>query len=394
MDLVPESLHSVPIPRVQESGPGGAHPTLFSINLDPLHARPRPRRSPEVATLLGVIGGEGLPDGGSEGDEAGTPKPGSPGWLRRAERLITSLTGVVSARVVLNQSGHVDEIHVLATDEVVPKQVVRNVQSALIAELETRVDHRKISVAPLDPPGVVTRPRDIRELAPDAPGGAGAAPESERGPTKRFGVPAPDPAAHAAGQPYRSRAGSPRPRPDAFAPVESTSGSTGHLDPAAAPAGYRILFLGHGVDSIRSQRLRLRVALDWKGRRYVGESQALDLVRSRTEGFAAATLRGLERVLDPEGRGAAAAGSLSLDGVRIIKAFERQFVVVAVSAFLGGRHTALTGAAAVGDSLDRAVILSTLQATDRRVRAFLNGQEASRETSGISDEGNPFDVPE
>lgn len=321
-----------------------------------------------------MIGGEERPAGDNDG---GLPKPGSAEWLRRTERLITALTGVVSARVVLNHKGHVDEIHVLATDEVVPKQVVRNVQSALMAELETRVDHRKISVAPLDPPGVATKPRDIRELAPDPPRKEQKVDAGAQGQTKRFGVHAPKPVGD---EPSTGSAHStPRPQPDTFAPGYASSGRSSELDPASAPAGYRILFLGHGVDSIRSQRLRLRVALDWKGRRFVGESQALDLVRSRSEGFASATLRGLERVLDPEGRGAAAAGSLSLDGVRIIKAFERQFVVVAVSAFLGGRHTSLTGAAAVGDSLDRAVILSTLQATDRRVRAFLSGQEPTAE---------------
>ena len=336
-----------------------------------------------------MIGGVERPANGDGDDEGGTPQPGSPEWLRRAERLITSLTGVVSARVVLNQKGHVDEIHVLATDEVVPKQVVRNVQSALIAELRTRVDHRKISVAPLDPPGVASMPRDIRELAPDPTPGPSTQAKPAKEP-KRFGVNAPEPASP--GATPSAGPSAPRLRPDGFAPEYASTGQSSELDPAAAPAGYRILFLGHGVDSIRSQRLRLRVALDWKGRRYVGESQALDLVRSRTEGFASATLRGLERVLDPEGRGAAAAGSLTLDGVRIIKAFDRQFVVVAVSAFLGGRHTSLTGAAAVGDSLDRAVILSTLQATDRRVRAFLKGQEPTAQAPGSSGDPNPFDA--
>ena len=257
------------------------------------------------------------------GQDAGDrPSPGSPEWLKRAEELIVSLTGVVSTRVVVDSNGRVQEIHVLATDEATPKQTVRNVQSALMAQLDTRVDHRKISIAPLDSPSSSGAQQSAGVRAPPAP---------------------------------------PTPGPRKVAsPVE----------PRTAPdSGDRILFMGHGVDSVRSQRLRLRVALAWKGDRLVGECACANLIRPRMEGFACATLRGLEQILDPDSTRVDA--MLSLDGVRVIKAFERQFVVVVVSAFLGGRHTALTGAAAVGDSLDRAVILATLQATDRRVRAFV-----------------------
>jgi hypothetical protein len=79
-----------------------------------------------------------------------TPTPNEPpeAWaLRRAEELIASLAGVLSARIVAGRSGEIDEVHVLTTAGVVPKQVVRNVESALRAQLDIKVDHRKISVA-------------------------------------------------------------------------------------------------------------------------------------------------------------------------------------------------------------------------------------------------------
>jgi hypothetical protein len=63
------------------------------------------------------------------------------------ERLICSLAGVVSARVVANPLGRLEEIHVLASPMVGAKQVVRNVQSALSAGLGIVVDRRIISVA-------------------------------------------------------------------------------------------------------------------------------------------------------------------------------------------------------------------------------------------------------
>jgi len=41
----------------------------------------------------------------------------------------------------------VSEIHVLAQAGLVPKQLVRNIESALLAQLGLKVDHRKISIA-------------------------------------------------------------------------------------------------------------------------------------------------------------------------------------------------------------------------------------------------------
>lgn len=80
--------------------------------------------------------------GGAPVDPAADP------WgVRRAENLLTSLEGVLSARVVTTPLGEVSEIHILAHAGQTPKQVVRNVESALLAHLGLKVDHRKISIA-------------------------------------------------------------------------------------------------------------------------------------------------------------------------------------------------------------------------------------------------------
>jgi len=89
------------------------------------------------------------PTPGAEGPEeplssAQTPDP----WgVKRAENLIASLTGVLSARVVVTPLGEVSEIHVLTQSDILPKQVVRNIESALMAQLGMKIDHRRISVA-------------------------------------------------------------------------------------------------------------------------------------------------------------------------------------------------------------------------------------------------------
>ena len=88
--------------------------------------------------------------------DPGSPAPGRPSvpenlpdpWgVRRAENLLTSLEGILSARVVTTPLGEVSEIHILAQSGLAPKQIVRNIESALLAQLGLKVDHRKISIA-------------------------------------------------------------------------------------------------------------------------------------------------------------------------------------------------------------------------------------------------------
>ena len=80
-------------------------------------------------------------------DQAGRTSNPDVWGVRRAETLLQSLEGVLSARVVTTPLGEVSEVHILAKHGVGPKQIVRNVESALLAQLGLKVDHRKISVA-------------------------------------------------------------------------------------------------------------------------------------------------------------------------------------------------------------------------------------------------------
>ena len=82
-----------------------------------------------------------------ESGDPGQPPMPDPWGVKRAENLLTSLTGVLSASVVVTPQGEVSEIHVLTRNDVAPKQVVRNIESALMAQLGMKIDHRKISVA-------------------------------------------------------------------------------------------------------------------------------------------------------------------------------------------------------------------------------------------------------
>lgn len=67
------------------------------------------------------------------------------------EGLLSALTGVLAARVTVNTFGRIEEVHVLADARFHPKQIVRNVESALSAAFDLGVDRRLISVAQVRP---------------------------------------------------------------------------------------------------------------------------------------------------------------------------------------------------------------------------------------------------
>jgi len=66
------------------------------------------------------------------------------------EAIICRLKDVIAVSVVTDANGDLSEIHVLAGAGRSPKQVVRDVESALMARLGYAVDHKKISVAQVD----------------------------------------------------------------------------------------------------------------------------------------------------------------------------------------------------------------------------------------------------
>lgn len=77
-----------------------------------------------------------------------------PWGLNQVEQLLLGISGVESLKLVPNGHGGVDEVHVLSRSDLSPKQVVRNIESALLAEFGLQIDHRKISVAEVQQPDI------------------------------------------------------------------------------------------------------------------------------------------------------------------------------------------------------------------------------------------------
>ncbi|HKN67968.1 MAG TPA: hypothetical protein VJW73_16905, partial [Gemmatimonadaceae bacterium] len=231
-----------------------------------------------------------------------SPIAGSVLPIKRAEELLATLPGVIAARIVASDSGQVDEIHVLTTDETTPKQTVRNIESALIAHLGMRVDHRKISVA------------------------------TTIDPQKRAGGKAEEPASNGGG------------------PVAG---------PPEIPNRRRQLYFEDvEVRRSRSKGVACRVTLRKGDQSFVGEAEGVENERSRIELAARATLAAITQ---SEGDRRV----FALDGCKVIDAFDREFAFAGVTAKMGRESTLLTGSCEVKDSPETASVLAVLDATNR-----------------------------
>lgn len=277
--------------------------------------------------------------------------------IRRAEELIATLAGVLSVRIVPSETGAVDEIHVLTTDLVQPKNTVRNIESALMAQLGLRVNHRKISIATTVE---ASRPADLSPIAPSPitpppialSANAGGAPFLT-GPTV---VSPPGDIADASAAPG-SLSGHLEGRGSAHA-HHVTASATADM----APGRRALVFEDVEVRRSRTRGVLCRVTLGRDGQEFVGESEGQESERSRIDLAARATLLAIVAAMKST---AGRDRSMALDGSTLIAAFDREFVFVSVSARAGREAVALTGSCEVRDSIETSAVLAVLDATNR-----------------------------
>lgn len=288
--------------------------------------------------------------------------------LRRAEELIATLPGVISVRIVPGDSGAIDEIHVLTTDQVPPKNTVRNIESALIAQLGLRVNHRKISIATtLDAPRAVDGPPEAAAAPVLSAIPGGAATPAPAAPT----APLVGAASSFAGSyaPPVTQVVPPVTSSAAMDPAVSAVGRAGSsVSSVALPdvaAGRRLLiFEDVEVRRSRSRGVLCRVTLSRDGQEFFGEAEGQETERSRIELAARATLQAIGAAMKSSAGGER---SLALEGAKLIDAFDREFVFVSVSARVGREPVCLTGSCEVRESAETSAVLSVLDATNRWV---------------------------
>jgi len=249
--------------------------------------------------------------------------------IQRAEELLATLPGVISARIVASPNGAVDEIHILTSTDVTPKQTVRNVESALIAHLGMHVSHKKISVATSEERqsrfGATTMGKPLATPAP------------------AMATPVVTDRTVAIGQPA---APAPSPAP---APVAA---------PEVSKTGRRIYFEDVEVRRSRSRGVTCRVTLRKGDESYLGEAEGIENERLRIELAARAALQAI-RLAEGDDR------ILALEGCRVVEAFDHTFVFVGVTTKVGRESTLMTGSAEIRESPETASVLAILDATNR-----------------------------
>ncbi|NTW28689.1 MAG: hypothetical protein HGA39_04925 [Coriobacteriia bacterium] len=73
----------------------------------------------------------------------------SPVRVEEIEAALAEVGDIKAARIVASPDGVIQEIHVLASPSKQPKQLVRDIESTLMAQFGIPVDHKKISIAML-----------------------------------------------------------------------------------------------------------------------------------------------------------------------------------------------------------------------------------------------------
>ena len=304
-----------------------------------------------------------------------SPIAGSVLPLQKAEELLATLHEVVSARIVADSTGNVEAIHVLVTGDLTPKQMVRNVESALMAQLGMRVDHRKISVA-------TTVKRPDAPPMPHAPvyqtampfGQPQAAPVSQpqqapvMQPVPQASVPLvaqPQPAPQQSAPSVASRAGYGAPQPNYL-----TAPSRAAQEPVAmsTPSGSVVAVVGESrrelyfedveIRGSRTKGMVCKVTLRRGAETIVGEAEGSETEKSRVDLSARATLAAIGMVDGASRR-------MTLEGARVVQAFDREVVMVGVLVRTGRASTLLMGSCEIRDSAETASALAVLNATNR-----------------------------
>jgi hypothetical protein len=223
------------------------------------------------------------------------------------EALLASLSGVLSAHVVTDSGGRIVEIHVLSVPDLHPKQVVRNVESALSAGLGIQIDRRIVSVAQV-------------RTSTDSAGRNGQ-------------------------------------------PLDGAEGVISAGEPALPtfreldePTEQRLEFVRYEARRL-GDRCTCQVVLRSDRAEVAGHGSGNSTSAGRAEAAARAVLDGI-RQARPDLR-------LTLDGASLSATRGRTFVIVSAHILLDRQPVTLAGAAPLARSPEEAGILAALQATNR-----------------------------
>ena len=278
------------------------------------------------------------------------------GLVQRVEVLLSSLTAVVSARVILDQEKGT-HVHIIATSELPVSEVSRAVLSALTWGLGFAVQSSQITVVQ----SRLSR-EDLRSLlGPETadPSPTPVVPESP--PTGPL---------------------DPKPSvPDTGLLEFSLGGTQGEAPREPEPVPGRLELKDLQLEKHPQGGFAVSVRLADNDKSIAVEREAAGTEEDSLEVPASAALDVIQEFLR-SGRTDGPRVGLKFLSARRLRHRQHDVVVVVVEAVVRGRQIPLTGAASANDGVERASILATLEATN----AFVSGTLTANSANGVSAE--------
>ena len=248
-------------------------------------------------------------------------------WAAQAEAVLTRLREIEYATITTDGE-QIQEVHVVARTARKPKQIARDVESALNAYLKRRIDHRVISV-------VVEK----EEPAPAIASPAKAAPRPA----------APPPVVERPREPASSEAIPMREPAERAAPRMRGQES--------APSGTRVRFASANV-YVAGLRTQAQVELQWRGMLRLGSATGPSTRENAERLVASATLNALQPFLGEE-------RTLAVQDVSRLRMGRQTVYVVSVKLLEHRTEKVLTGSCTLEQDVPQTVVFATLAAVNR-----------------------------
>ncbi len=77
------------------------------------------------------------------------------------EDFLMKIQSVIGSKVVMNQNGQIEEIHIVSDLRRSPKQILRDVEAVLLSQFNQAIDYKKVSIAQIKG-GVIRNEQDPR----------------------------------------------------------------------------------------------------------------------------------------------------------------------------------------------------------------------------------------
>ena len=277
--------------------------------------------------------------------------------MAEAERILSQLRDVQAASITTD-GDEIREIHIVAVSNRAPKQIVRDVETALNAYLKRHVDHRVISVAlsQANPTGVRHLPPILAVPPVSPPAGSAVAPAHEpASPVYEVGPPAANPTPGPGRQGGRAETSAARNAPR-NAGLHSPATRRAEEE-RQGPVPDRVRFVSANLFA-SGLRTQAQVELSWQGQTRLGNATGASSRDNAHRLVSAATLQALGPYLGEE-------CALAPHEVELVRLGRQEVVVVTVKLLAQRSEKTLVGACTVEQDVAQSVVYATLAAVNR-----------------------------